>query len=133
MIYLSMVFIMLAAICNAIMDTSAQHFSTSIFKRLNPLFWNGEISWKNKYINGDPNQGRVKWFFGLVKPVQITDAFHFFKMLMIVFICLSVITFDKCLVLVNCQYTWYNFLIILGVYGLLWNTIFSLFYNKILR
>jgi len=133
MIYLSLTFIVLAAICNAVMNTSVHHYSTSIFKKLNPYFWDGEISWRNKYINGDPSQGRVKWFFGLVKPVQITDAFHFFKMLMIIFICLSIITFNKCAVLAGCEYQWYSFLTLLGIYGVLWNTTFSLFYNKILR
>lgn len=133
MIYLSLTFIILAAICNAVMDTSVHHYSTSVFKKLNPKFWNGEISWKNKYIDGDPSKGRVKWFFGLAKPVQLTDAFHFFKMFMIIFICLSIITFDKCSTLVGCEYHWYSFLMVLGIYGFMWNAWFSLFYNKILR
>lgn len=133
MIYTSLIFIILAAICNAVMDTSVHHFHTSKFNTLNPYFWDGEISWKNKYIDGDPSKGRVKWYFGVNKPVQITDAFHFFKMLMITFICLSVITFDKCAVLFGCEYSVLNFLVILGVYGTIWNTVFSLFYNKILR
>lgn len=133
MIYLSLTFLILAAICNAVMDTSVHHYSISKLKSLNPSFWNGEISWRNKYIDGDSTKGRVKWYFGLNKPVQLTDAFHFFKMLMIIFICLSIITFDKCLVLVGCQYQWYSFIIMLGVYGTMWNLWFSLFYNKILK
>ncbi len=133
MIYLSLILIALAAMCNAVMDTSVHHYHSSILKNLNPYFWDGEISWRNKYNNGDPNQGRVKWFLGLAKPVQITDAFHFFKMLMIIFITLSILTFNKCEVLVGCEYHWYSFLGLLGIYGVLWNTTFSLFYNKILR
>ncbi|MFN7656507.1 MAG: hypothetical protein ACK5OW_01830 [bacterium] len=133
MIYFSLVFIILASICNAVMDKSTHHYHTSIFKKFNnEMWWNGEISWKNKYVDGDYSKGRVKWFFGLNKPVQLTDAFHFFKMWMVIFICLSIITFDKCLVFVDCSYRWYSFLIVLGVYGTLWNTTFSLFYNKIL-
>jgi hypothetical protein len=115
------------------MDTSVHHYSTSKFKKLNPYFWDGEISWRNKYVNGDPSQGRVKWFLGINKPVQITDAFHLFKMFMIIFICLSIITFDKCAVLVGCEFSLISFLMALGVYGVIWNTTFSLFYNKILR
>jgi hypothetical protein len=133
MIYLSLTFLILAAICNAVMDTSVHHYSTSKLKNLNPNFWNGEISWKNKYIDGDSKKGRVKWYFGLNKPVQLTDAFHLFKMFMIIFICLSIITFDKCMVLVGCNYHWYSFIIMLGVYGTMWNFWFSLFYNKILK
>lgn len=133
MIYLSLTFLILAAMCNAIMDTSVHHYSSSKLKSLNPKFWDGEISWKNKYIDGDSTKGRVKWYFGLNKPVQLTDAFHFFKMLMIIFICLSIITFDKCFVLIGCEYHWYSFIILLGVYGTMWNVWFSLFYNKILK
>ena len=78
------------------MDTSVHHYSTSKLKKFkNTFFWDGENSWKNKYINGDPKLGRVKWFFGMTKPVQITDAFHLFKTLMIINICLSIISFDK--------------------------------------
>ena len=133
MIYFSLIFITLAAICNAIMDTSVHHYSTSVFKKLKPEFWNGEISWKSKYINGDFNKGRVKWIFNLDKPVQLTDAFHFFKMLMIIFICLSIMTFDKCASFIGCEYQWYSFTIMLLIYGIIWNSTFSLFYNKILR
>lgn len=133
MIYLSLIFIMLAAICNAVMDTSVHHFHTSVFNKLNPYFWDGEISWRNKYINGDPSQGRVKWYFGLVKPVQITDAFHFFKMLMIIFICLSIVSFDSSKVIIHGVFHLPAFLIMFVLYGILWNIIFSLFYDKILR
>jgi len=124
----SFIFIILASICNAIMDTCNHHFHISIFNhsKLKAIWWNGEISWKNKYIGGDPIYGRTKI------PVQLTDAFHFFKMLMIIFICLSIITFDKCKIIINCNYNIYNFLIILIVYGFFWNTIFSLFYKYIL-
>ena len=134
MIYFSLVFIILASICNAVMDKSTHHYHTSIFKKFNnEKWWNGEISWKNKYIDGDYSKGRVKWFFGLNKPVQLTDAFHFFKMWMIIFICLSIITFDKCLGFICLNYNWYVFLIILGLYGTIWNITFSLFYNKLLN
>lgn len=132
---ISLIFLILAAICNAVMDTSVHHYSKSVFSKLNPLWWNGEISWQNKY---DPKDGtkRKKWkilFFSVNKPVQITDAFHFFKTLMITFICLSVATFDKCQALIGCEYTWYSFLIVVGIYGTLWNVGFSLFYDKILK
>jgi hypothetical protein len=133
MIYISLTCLILAAICNAVMDTSTQHYPVSKLSKLNPLWWDGSISWKNKYVDGDYNKGRVKWFLGLNKPVQLTDAFHLFKMLMIVFICLSIITFNKCLVIVGCEYHWYSFLILLGIYGTFWNITFSLFYNKILK
>jgi len=133
MIYISLLLFLLASICNAVMDTSVHHYSTSIFTKLNPLWWNGETSWKNKYVNGDSAQGRVKWLFGMNKPVQLTDAFHFFKMLMIVFICGSIVTFNPSLVFINLPIPWYTYLFVFFIYGFIWNMTFSLFYNKILR
>jgi len=133
MIYCSFIFIILASICNAVMDTSVHHYSKSILSNFkNKLWWNGEISWKNKYVEGDPKKGRVKWIFGFNKPVQLTDAFHFFKMLMVIFICVSIITFDKNCVLVNGEYMWYKFMGLLCIYGTFWNVPFSLFYKKVL-
>jgi len=122
---------MLASIANAIMDTSVHHFSTSVFKNLNKLFWDGEISWKNKYINGDVKLGRRKWKYGLNYPVQLTDAFHLFKMLMIVFLAMSVVTFDKTFFVQD--YNLISFGAVLALYGFIWNTTFSLFYNKLLK
>lgn len=128
---ISLFLFLLAAICNAVMDTSNHHFSTSIFKNLNPLFWNGEISWKNKYINGDSRLGRRKWKYGINYPVQLTDAFHLFKMLMIIFLAMSVITFEKSFFV--SEYNLFSFGLILTLYGFVWNTTFSFFYNKVLR
>lgn len=36
----------------------------------NPQWWNPAESWRNKYRNRDPEQGRTIW------PVQLTDAKH---------------------------------------------------------
>lgn len=40
------------------------------FPRANPGFWNPQLSWKNKYIGGDPANGRSR------QPVFFTDAKH---------------------------------------------------------
>ena len=92
-------------------------------------FWDGTISWKNKYIGGEPINGRVKWFFGFNKPVQITDAFHFFKMLMIIFICLSITS----VLMSDLDLSLINYLIVFIGYGTCWNVVFSLFFDKILK
>ena len=86
----SIILIVFAAFCNAVMDKTDHHFSTSIFNRIKSKKWrlwfNENEGWKNKYVDRDFNKGRVKWqIFGILfnKPVQLTDAWHFFKMLMI--------------------------------------------------
>jgi hypothetical protein len=116
------------------MDVTNYHYTISIFKNLNPMWWNGEISWKNKYINGDPSLGFRKLFpnskglLGKINyPVQLTDAWHFFKMLMIIFLAVSVVTFANTITSIN-----YSQLIYIIVYGILWNSWFNVFYNKIL-
>jgi len=88
-----LIFISLAGICDAIMDTLAHHYSVSMFKNFNPYFWNPDVSWLSKYKEKDPAQGRVKWaILGLEinKPVSFTDAWHLFKRLKITFWCIAI-------------------------------------------
>lgn len=128
---LELIPIALASICNAVMDTSVHHFSISIFNNKtgkNKKFWDGKTSWKNKYINGDKNQGRIKWnILGIKfnKPVQLTDSFHLFKTLMIIFLCLAIAISDP-------SKTFWGKTLDILIYGTTWNMTFSLFYNKIL-
>ena len=117
----------IAAICNAVMDVTQFHFEKSIFSSLNPKWWNGSISWKNKYIDGEWKNGRVKWLWGIInKPVQLTDAFHFFKMLMVIFMCLGVIIPHPPMVIEN---SILSFLIVLLMFGGIWIMFFNIFYK----
>ena len=134
MVISSLIFWILAAICNSVMDKTNHHYSKSIFVKLNPMWWNGEISWKNKYVNGDSTLGFRKLFpnskgvLGKINyPVQLTDAWHFFKTLMIIFLVLSVIMFNS-----SSLTSFKNYLFVFVMYGVIWNIIFSLFYDKIL-
>lgn len=128
MVYASFLFLILASFCNAVMDTCAHHYYKSVFSKHNPYFWNADISWVNKYINRDSSLGRKKIYKNINYPVQFTDSWHLFKMLMIIFITLSIVTFD-CSVILNYKY----YLLYICIYGCLWNCTFSLFYNKILK
>lgn len=124
---LLIILIILASISNAIMDTLNHHHSLSIFKRFPGTFF-AEDSWKNKYINRDMAQGRIKWDLGLFKinkPVQLTDAWHLFKSLQII-ILISLI-----FIIPQAPNVLYFILYTLGA-GILYNLIFSLFYHKLL-
>ena len=128
---ISLLFFILASICNSVQDTLVHHHPKSIFKKYTKGFWSDAFyeSWKNKYINNDPLQGRKK-ILGINIHPMFTDAWHCFKSLMIIFICLSIATFD-----LNCLYIfdyWICVLIVVTVYGTLWNLAFSIFYDKIL-
>jgi hypothetical protein len=140
---ISLIFLLLAAICNAIMDICAHKFNSSIFtkhpKKIKKAswyrWWNGYYSWRNKYNNDDPYYGRRKlWNTEINYPVQFTDSWHLFKMLMIIFIVLSIITYNGFLYvfLKSLQLPLLRW-IELSIYGTIWNVTFSLFYHKILK
>lgn len=123
---ISLILIVLAAICDSIMDVCQFHYHKSIFTRFNkPMYWDGTISWKKKYINWDAGDRRMrKWIFGLFNyPVQLTDAWHLFKSLMLTLFCVSVVVY--------CPLT-KNMLLDVALYGCTWNLVFYLFYNHFL-
>ena len=120
-----MIFFILAAACNACMDTLVHHFGISVFQKLNPQFWWPEISWRNKYILHNPDLGHKKWVWD-----PVSDGWHIFKSLMIVFVCLSIATFNPVW-----KYdfpSWLKIILTVSIYGLFWNSAFNLFYNHLL-
>lgn len=81
------ILIIIAGIANAITDILRNNFRESIFKNLNPKFWNAEISWMNKWVDGDKTKGRTFWRvlgIKMIIPAMITDAWHIFKTIMLV-------------------------------------------------
>ncbi len=127
---ISLFFFVLAAICNSVMDTLEHHFDNSIFRKLNPFFWNPVYSWCNKYIDRDGHKGHRKIKGTNIDfPDALTDGWHLFKMLMIVFLALSVITFEPYYFIAN---YWLRSAVYLLIYGTAWNCTFSIFYNKLL-
>jgi len=121
----------LSGICDAIMDTLSHHYNISIFRDKNQLFWNPLFSWKNKYVDGNPKNGLVKWKIFTIfvtKPVQLTDAWHFLKMMREIFngvaiVLAGFITFHYGIILLL------SYLLILGITR---NFMFSLFYDRLL-
>jgi hypothetical protein len=85
---ITIVFIILllfiAALSNSVMDVISFKFDISIFSHLKKWenWFNPSQSWKNKYKNKNPQNGAA--FFGSTTfLVWITDAWHFFKMIML--------------------------------------------------
>jgi len=101
-----MLYLILAAIFNAMMDTLTHHFDTSVFKGLNPKWWNPNVSWQ--YNNN---------FLGIVR----LDAWHLAKFGMIGSICMAMISYHQILG---------NFSIF--VLPIIWSVTFETFY-KLLR
>jgi len=82
---ITLIFVFLAAICNAIMDIIAYKYNSSIFSKVVRLKWyiDPSVSWRNKYKNGDPNQG-ANFPFSTSILCAITDLWHLTKSIMLV-------------------------------------------------
>jgi hypothetical protein len=69
--------LVLNGMSEAFMDKIQFHYHTSVFKKLNPLFWNPELSWKNKY----KSDLKTPRFFGSTTFfVSLTDGWHLMKL-----------------------------------------------------
>jgi len=116
----SAIFIVIAAICNAVMDKVQSHYSKSIFKDLNSKWWNPKESWKNKWKNGDPAQGEA--FLGSSTVfILFTDAWHFFQFLFLSFLFLAVVFYAPMV----------NWVVDFIVYHVVLGMVFELFFAKI--
>lgn len=105
---ITLLLISLAAIFKAVADTLQHHFDTSIFKKLNPKWWNPVVSCD--YVGFLP--------FTKYRP----DAWHLANSGMIIsFICAVVFSHPVI--------AWWLAIIIGGV---VFNIVFNLFYNQIL-
>jgi hypothetical protein len=77
MILIVITLILLSGISKGIQDQLMFHWGKGWTSKLNPLFWNPAVSWKNKYKNGDPEQGEKFWGSTTIF-VGFTDAWHLF-------------------------------------------------------
>jgi hypothetical protein len=100
------IFILIAAIFNAIMDTLWTKYNQSIFKGLNPNWWNPNESWKH-----------MSNWMGWVR----FDAWHIAKFGMIGCITLSIVSYNT--------FSIYDIVLIPSI----WSFSFELFYSKILK
>ena len=86
---LTFILVLVAGICNSIMDVLSFKFINSIFAKggnwINPL-----NSWKNKWKNGDPKQGE-RFLFSSTALVFLTDLWHLCKFIMLMCLCLGIV------------------------------------------
>jgi hypothetical protein len=86
-------FLSLVGFFEAVMDKIQFHYNKSIFRNFkNQQFWNPKISWKNKWKNGDKNNGE-KFPFSSTIFVFTTDAWHLGKFFRNLFIVISMFLF----------------------------------------
>ncbi|MCE7856905.1 MAG: hypothetical protein DYG97_10225 [Ignavibacteria bacterium CHB3] len=120
--WLNGLFVLLACIMNAGMDSLRHNFYSSFAKNWNEKFWNPEISWLNKYYYNDATKERKKIWF-IVIPAAFTDGWHLLKMFMLgfLFIAMSLNVTNSLLT------DFYLFLF----YQLIWNVLFNPIYYKL--
>ena len=129
------ILLLAAGILNAVMDKIAFNYKSSIFKDLNPRFWDVKQSWKNQWKW--PLQPYTGWYyFGLYTPrykenfpysntflVWATDAWHLAKALMLGCIMLGIVFYSPM----------FGWLIDAVVYYCIFTLAFTYFYSYILK
>lgn len=124
---LAIFFITIAAISEAIMDKIQFHYNKSIFKDLkNQNFWNPNVSWRNKWKNGNAKEGE-RFIFSSTLLVGTTDAWHLFKTIRT--FCIFLALFFIPLFYSDLKIIFMLFVLSRIVFGL----VFTLFYNKIFQ
>lgn len=139
MIYLVLIHIiswLLAAICNAVMDTLQFHYESSVFLRKghktidHEYFWDPRISWRNKYKGRLTAKG-PRFFGSTTIFVFVTDAWHLAKFGMNFFITITLVT--GCYIGAGFGYQWFDLIIAFIVYRVMYSGVFELFFSKILK
>lgn len=132
---ITLILIIIAGALNAIMDKLVFAFKSSIFKDLNPRFWDIKQSWKNQWKW--PLQPYDSWYyFGLYTPrykenfpysntflVWATDAWHLTKSIMLGLIMLGIVLYNPI----------FSTLIDLVIYYIAFTISFTYFYEYILN
>lgn len=67
----------LAGAANGVAEDLQFHYGEfeNTFPNANPEFWNPDLSWRNKYLNGDPGQGPA-YFGSTTFLASTTDGYH---------------------------------------------------------
>ena len=103
----SLFLLALAGMFNAAMDSIATRYSRSVFSKLNPQFWNPEISWENMWLMPLQPSPNYWYYFGHPPPHAeafpysstifsfLTDGWHLCKFLMLWCIAFAVATYSS--------------------------------------
>lgn len=108
---LTIILFILSAICNAITDIISRHFEISIFSSYNNKYWNPSVSC---------NDDNVCNKMCCLQVFRCLDAYHLFKSLMIIFLILAIVFYNK----KNS-----NIVLDFMMYSLIWNCTFSICYD----
>lgn len=118
--YLTIIFLVIAAICKAVKDTVEFHYDYSIFAKCNTKYWNPLTSWRNKYKE---DLKTPKFWGSTTIFVMFTDAWHLFDFLQLVSFLLAIIFYGKMI----------YFVVDFVIFYIIFCCIFELFYSLIFK
>lgn len=107
-------------VCDAMQDTVAYHFDTSIFKNLNKYYFDPSYSWVNKYKDNNPLEGE-RFFGSTTFLVWLTDFWHLMKFIKMN--CIWVAVSIAC-------YAWWLYFIGILLHGVLFENIYKIIKKK---
>ncbi len=130
---LSVLFLVLAGMCNAVMDKIVFHWDDSVFKGSKLDWWaNPEVSYKNKWKNNSNSSGGEKFPGSSTVFVWVTDLWHFAQSFMISFFVLATLFYADGII----NYfdnNWFNIFIDFIILKSAFSLTFELFWSVILK
>jgi hypothetical protein len=130
---ISVLFFVLAAICNAVMDKVNFHWDNSVFKGSRFEWWaNPAISYKNKWKNNSNSLNGEKFPGSSTIFVWVTDLWHFAQSFMITFFILGAAFYGDGMVSVF-ETGWINTLIDIIILKTIFSITFELFWSIVLE
>ena len=130
---LSVLFLVLAGMCNAVMDKIVFHWDDSVFKGSKLDWWaNPEVSYKNKWRNNSNSSGGEKFPGSSTVFVWVTDLWHFAQSFMISFFVLAALFYGDGII----NYfdnNWFNIFIDFIILKSAFSLTFELFWSVILK
>jgi len=119
---MSIIFVILASICNALMDTLSTRYDISVFRNFkNEQFWDWRISWKNKWKGGSIRNGEKFWQSSRFL-VWSTDGWHLAKALMLAFMSLAIVFYEPMYGVLDAF-----------IFCFVWGIVFEYSYNKLFK
>ncbi len=130
---LSVLFLVLAGMCNAVMDKIVFHWDDSVFKGSKLDWWaNPEVSYKNKWKNNSNSSGGEKFPGSSTVFVWVTDLWHFSQSFMISFFVLAALFYGDG-VINYFDNNWFNIFIDFIILKSAFSLTFELFWSVILK
>ena len=118
--YLTIIFLVIAAICKAVKDTLEFHYDYSIFAKCNAKYWNPLTSWRNKYKE---DLKTPKFWGSTTIFVMFTDAWHLFDFLQTLTMLLAIVLYG----------TMIYWAVDLVIFYVIFCCVFELFYSLIFK